>query len=104
MKGNDTTLANTKFLQWNSPIPYLYGGLGVVLGLITVALMFLACSPIKTSSSTSDDREEELQSKDMNELRATEPSFVVVMAGQENPTCLAKPKGPCLCAGVYFEL
>ena len=96
MKGNDTTtLANTKFLQWNSPIPYLYGGLGLVLGLITVALMFLACSPIKTSSSrdlATDHREEELQSKAMNELRATEPSFVVVMAGQENPTCLAKPK------------
>lgn len=93
MKGNGTTIANTKFLQWNSPIPYLYGGLGLVLGLITVALLFLACSPIKSSSSQdleSDHRKDVARSKNMNTL-ATEPSFVVVMAGHENPTCLAKP-------------
>lgn len=87
-------------MEWNTPVTYLYGFLGLMLGFITMGLLFLACShDINNSSSSppppptphlaSDHRNEE-QSKNINILSA-EPNFVVVMAGHETPTCLAKP-------------
>lgn len=95
MEENGSAIANTKLVDWNSPIPYVYAGLGLVMGLITKELMFLACSPISSSSSSSrdlggDHRKHEKHSKKINIL-SIEPSFVVIMAGHEAPTCLEKP-------------
>lgn len=35
---------------WQSPVPYLFGGLAAMLGLITLALLILACSYWKLNS------------------------------------------------------
>ncbi|GAB4832477.1 hypothetical protein Ancab_006499, partial [Ancistrocladus abbreviatus] len=75
--------------RWNSPIPYLFGGLALMVGLIAVALIILACS-YKKSSSDGDDG-----NKEPGEMVAVkldnEPKVVVIMAGDDNPTYLAKP-------------
>ncbi|XP_057952493.1 protein GLUTAMINE DUMPER 4 [Malania oleifera] len=83
----------------NSPIPYLFGGLALMLGLIALSLLILACSFRKVSSSfsssspTSSSREAE--EKPVRAAVAMEPEIepkiVVIMAGDENPTYLAKP-------------
>ncbi|TKY50098.1 GLUTAMINE DUMPER 4 [Spatholobus suberectus] len=73
-----------------SPIPYLFGGLALMLALVGVALLILACSYSKNSSSTSDGNEEK-QTKTMGIEVDSEPKIVVIMAGDSNPTYLAKP-------------
>ncbi|GMP74670.1 hypothetical protein CsSME_00032031 [Camellia sinensis var. sinensis] len=53
---------------WHSPVPYLFGGLAAMLGLIAFALLILACSYWKFSGyldrdnddANSDDRDVEL--------------------------------------------
>ncbi|KAL6567841.1 hypothetical protein OROGR_001509 [Orobanche gracilis] len=37
--------------QWHSPVPYLFGGLAAMLGLIAFALLILACSYWKLSGA-----------------------------------------------------
>ncbi|RLN04365.1 protein GLUTAMINE DUMPER 3-like [Panicum miliaceum] len=38
---------------WHSPVPYLFGGLAAMLGLIAFALLILACSYWKLSGASS---------------------------------------------------
>ncbi|XWS47536.1 hypothetical protein CRYUN_Cryun14cG0160800 [Craigia yunnanensis] len=78
------------FRHWNSPIPYLFGGLAVMLGLIAMALVILACSFKKTPSNSSGEAEEKSTKQATMQLEM-EPKIVVIMAGDENPTYLAKP-------------
>ncbi|KAI3462838.1 hypothetical protein Pfo_019501 [Paulownia fortunei] len=76
--------------RWNSPIPYLFGGLALVLGVISLALIILACS-YKNSSSSSESSNEKSE-KPLHALQPEiEPRVVVIMAGETNPTHLAKP-------------
>ncbi|KAM6549308.1 hypothetical protein CsatB_020984 [Cannabis sativa] len=88
----------------NTPIPYLFGGLALMLGLITVALIILACSYRKSSSSSSSsptavgaagggDDDDDLKRREIDEVvvDCDEPKFVVIMAGDHNPTYLANP-------------
>lgn len=90
--------ATTGVHRWNSPIPYLFGGLAVMLGLITLALLILACSCCGGESSREGD-ESNRGRRDQKPAAAPatamqlemEPKFVVIMAGDHNPTCLAKP-------------
>ncbi|KAL0453572.1 UNVERIFIED_CONTAM: protein GLUTAMINE DUMPER 3 [Sesamum latifolium] len=42
---------------WHSPVPYLFGGLAAMLGLIAFALLILACSYWKLSGYL-ENREE----------------------------------------------
>ncbi|EMS62923.1 hypothetical protein TRIUR3_19625 [Triticum urartu] len=42
---------------WQSPVPYLFGGLAAMLGLIALALLILACSYWKLSGYLDADRE-----------------------------------------------
>ncbi|KAL7141193.1 hypothetical protein ABFS83_08G036800 [Erythranthe nasuta] len=76
---------------WNSPFTFIFSGLALMLGIIPVVLMLVACSYIRSSdqSSSNDD------SNENSELRAfqpeMEPGVVVIMAGEKNPTHLAKP-------------
>uniref|UniRef100_A0A5B7A9K0 Putative Glutamine dumper 2 n=1 Tax=Davidia involucrata TaxID=16924 RepID=A0A5B7A9K0_DAVIN len=87
-----TTTVDAGFQRWNSPIPYLYGGLALMLGLVALALVILACSYKKSSSGSSTEVEEKPDSKPVNVLRPEmEPKIVVIMAGDDNPTYLAKP-------------
>ncbi|XP_011032792.1 PREDICTED: protein GLUTAMINE DUMPER 2-like [Populus euphratica] len=76
----------------NSPIPYLFASLALMLALIAVSLIILACSYRKSSSSSSSDPEAQEKSVKQVEMRAEmEPKIVVIMAGDDNPTYLADP-------------
>ena len=91
------------FRHWNSPIPYLFGGLALMLGLITVALLILACSYRKSSpsprpnSAAVDDVDANNQDqKPMTQVDhvvvdCDQPKIVVIMAGDDKPTYLANP-------------
>ncbi|KAJ9147441.1 hypothetical protein P3X46_029612 [Hevea brasiliensis] len=87
------------FQHWNSPVPYLFAGLALTLGLIAMALLILACS-YKTSPSNSppdhETEENSHQKEVMIQSLEMEPKIVVVMAGDHNPTYLAKPVA-CTC-------
>lgn len=84
---------------WHSPVPYLFGGLAAMLGLIAFALLILACSYWKLSGyleGEADDRDLEAGETDGDACDEKpslvyEPKFLVIMAGQEKPTCLATP-------------
>ncbi|KAL9297356.1 hypothetical protein ACSQ67_023252 [Phaseolus vulgaris] len=81
---------------WKSPIPYLFGGLAVMLALVSVALVILVCSYRKrdsSSDSSSSPEAEDMKSQAMTKILHTnsEPEVVVIMAGDHNPTYLAKP-------------
>ncbi|GAA0172310.1 hypothetical protein LIER_41315 [Lithospermum erythrorhizon] len=83
---------------WHSPIPYLFGGLAAMLGLIAFALLMLACSYWKLSGhlENSGDHERDLEEGEggfKDTMKTAQPvfeeKFLVIMAGQENPTFLA---------------
>ncbi|CAN6177300.1 unnamed protein product [Urochloa humidicola] len=87
---------------WQSPVPYLFGGLAAMLGLIAFALLILACSYWKLSGYLDADRERRAGEAGADEEKgsaagAARPAaaflehVVVIMAGEERPTFLAKP-------------
>ncbi|CAA2945585.1 GLUTAMINE DUMPER 2-like [Olea europaea subsp. europaea] len=91
---------------WHSPVPYLFGGLAAMLGLIAFALLILACSYWKLSGylENQGETERDLEAGEVNgsgdgsadgSLKAAPPileeKYLVIMAGQEKPTFLATP-------------
>ncbi|GJM90369.1 hypothetical protein PR202_ga06642 [Eleusine coracana subsp. coracana] len=103
-----TTLAAQQHSSWQSPVPYLFGGLAAMLGLIALSLLALACSYWKLSGSLSageeddGDRQARRRAGDGGEKGAAEGKagpagdkwrdhLVVIMAGDERPTFLAMP-------------
>ncbi|KAJ1380790.1 protein glutamine dumper 4 [Sesbania bispinosa] len=66
---------------WRSPIPYIFGSLALLLVFIFVALLIPLCSNRKNDSQSSAE-DEEIDS---------EPKILVIMAGDDKPTYLAKP-------------
>ncbi|KAK6928021.1 hypothetical protein RJ641_006612 [Dillenia turbinata] len=90
---NTTTTVEAGFHKWNSPLPYLFGGLALMLGLIALALIILACSYRKSSSNTrnGDDEEKSVKPSRSASQESHEPKFVVIMPGDENPTYVANP-------------
>lgn len=88
---------------WKTPIPYLFGGLTLVLVLMSLALIIIFCSQRKRpSSSSSQEHQEEEDGLRVQVMTMVdfEPKILVIMAGQENPTFLAKPIVPlsyCTC-------
>ncbi|KAJ0042446.1 hypothetical protein Pint_18882 [Pistacia integerrima] len=80
--------------HWNSPVPYLFGGLGLMLGLIAIALTILACSCRKSATNSSGEK----SAKQVVDMQLEmEPKIVVIMAGDDNPTYLAKPAAASAC-------
>ncbi|KAL2490126.1 Protein GLUTAMINE DUMPER 2 [Forsythia ovata] len=87
---------------WHSPVPYLFGGLAAMLGLIAFALLILACSYWKLSDQMNgagegerdveagDDQKGENTTAAMATL-PFEEKIVVIMAGDVKPTFLATP-------------
>ncbi|KAK6158698.1 hypothetical protein DH2020_006012 [Rehmannia glutinosa] len=85
---------------WHSPVPYLFGGLAAMLGLIAFALLILACSYWKISTGE-DGGERDVEdgaaaekgdsSSDAKALPVFEEKFLVIMAGDVKPTFLATP-------------
>ncbi|KAF8036935.1 hypothetical protein BT93_C2613 [Corymbia citriodora subsp. variegata] len=91
---------------WHSPVPYLFGGLAAMLGLIGFALLILACSYWRLnggSSSAQGDEENGGEAKTVDgegynkAVMVYEEKIVVIMAGDQRPTFLAMPvctRGP----------
>ncbi|XP_057432902.1 protein GLUTAMINE DUMPER 5-like [Lotus japonicus] len=87
--------------SWHSPIPYLFGGLAAMLGLIAFALLILACSYWKLSSHLQSEENEnrdlengEKECDSAGEKKVYEEKILVIMAGDQNPTFLATPVYP----------
>ncbi|KAF3329637.1 Protein GLUTAMINE DUMPER 3 [Carex littledalei] len=87
---------------WHSPVPYLFGGIAAMMGMIALALLILACSYWKLSgyldSVTSNgepgsDTEGEKGSSgaDVGHVVLQTVHVAVIMAGEERPTYLATP-------------
>ncbi|KAI3772002.1 hypothetical protein L6452_03176 [Arctium lappa] len=87
---------------WHSPVPYLFGGLAAMLGLIAFALLILACSYWKLSGYLDNrpDAERDLESGDSDTKpdndddktpTVLEEKYLVIMAGEARPTYLATP-------------
>ncbi|KAK2452812.1 Protein GLUTAMINE DUMPER 5 [Trifolium repens] len=81
---------------WQTPIPYLFGGLAAIMGLIALALLALACSYCKLSRNNQDGDHDDLDNKESDPqtkepIKAYEEKILVIMAGNENPTFLATP-------------
>ncbi|CAL5206257.1 unnamed protein product [Lathyrus oleraceus] len=85
------THPNTSSL-WHTPIPYLFGGLAAIMGLIALALLALTCSYCSNNSQDDDDldnKESDPQTKEP--IKVYEEKILVIMAGNEKPTLLATP-------------
>ncbi|KAI5393627.1 protein GLUTAMINE DUMPER 5 [Lathyrus oleraceus] len=85
------THPNTSSL-WHTPIPYLFGGLAAIMGLIALALLALTCSYCRNNSQDDDDldnKESDPQTKEP--IKVYEEKILVIMAGNKKPTFLATP-------------
>ncbi|KAK7260998.1 hypothetical protein RIF29_27301 [Crotalaria pallida] len=96
-----TTITPTTHKLWNSPIPYLFGGLAAMLGLIAFALLILAFSYKRRmgqwqnqDGSNHRDLEKESDTEKKEAVKVYEEKILVIMAGDENPTFLATPVCP----------
>lgn len=86
---------------WHSPVPYLFGGLAAMLGLIAFALLILACSYWKLSGYLEDGAgrgDDDGSAADGAKPAASdlpppiwEEKILVIMAGDVKPTYLATP-------------
>ncbi|XP_042495497.1 protein GLUTAMINE DUMPER 3 [Macadamia integrifolia] len=91
--------AMSQHSPWHSPVPYLFGGLAAMLGLIAFALLILACSYWKLSGylENGDSAERDPESGDekggegIKVPTVFEEKIVVIMAGDEKPTFIATP-------------
>ncbi|KAL6556554.1 hypothetical protein OROGR_005842 [Orobanche gracilis] len=84
--------------HWRSPVPYLFGGLTAMLGLIAFALLILACSYWKLSGAGEDEGEGNADTSekvdvgyDATAAPVFEEKFLVIMAGDVEPSFLATP-------------
>ncbi|KAL1832046.1 hypothetical protein DCAR_0102059 [Daucus carota subsp. sativus] len=84
------TFATTPKSGWNSPIPWLFGGLALMLGLILVALLILIFSYRRRNPPPSTAEIKMVKSS----ATVVQPDFVpvvVIMAGEDKPTYVATP-------------
>ncbi|KAI5675448.1 hypothetical protein M9H77_06398 [Catharanthus roseus] len=96
-----STMPATSRSPWHSPVPYLFGGLAAMLGLIAFALLILACSYWRLSGylESGANNENDLESGESNAggdesenaQKVFAEKFLVIMPGQQKPTCLATP-------------
>ncbi|KAG5034141.1 Protein GLUTAMINE DUMPER 3 [Glycine soja] len=111
-----TTSPYSQHSTWHSPVPYLFGGLAAMLGLIAFALLILACSYWKLSGQllNEENAERDLESvagekqgdsANKDSVKVYEEKILVIMAGDDKPTFLATPKASSVTRGVpnHFE-
>ncbi|PSS33626.1 Protein GLUTAMINE DUMPER like [Actinidia chinensis var. chinensis] len=88
------TTPTSNVWKLNSPTPYLFGGLALMVGLITVALLILVCSYRKQLSSNPPtdqvDGEKKPEKAQITEVDLG-PKILVIMAGDNQPTFIATP-------------
>ncbi|PWA50500.1 hypothetical protein CTI12_AA470160 [Artemisia annua] len=87
--------------RFDSPLIYLFGGISVILSLITVALLILACSQRRRRiagenggdiENGGDNNEKSIKAVcNGGDADDVSPKMVVIMAGDEVPTYLATP-------------
>nr|GEV53775.1 protein glutamine dumper 5 [Tanacetum cinerariifolium]GEX63006.1 protein glutamine dumper 5 [Tanacetum cinerariifolium] len=88
---NTTMVATTTVFRLNSPILYISCGLVVLLSVIACALLTLACSYKKPSTtSIRDEVKPSLLECHGNVSLEKEAKIVIVMPGDINPSYLAK--------------
>ncbi|KAI3814713.1 hypothetical protein L1987_14357 [Smallanthus sonchifolius] len=78
---------------WHSPVPYLFGGLAVMMGLIAFALLVLAYSMWMNSGYFQNgDRDIESRNgnnpppESNNKRELSDKKYLVIMAGEAKPT------------------
>ena len=111
-----TTSPSQHSSTWHSPVPYLFGGLAAMLGLIAFALLILACSYWKLSGQllNEENAERDLESvagekqgdsANKDSVKVYEEKILVIMAGDDKPTFLATPKASSVtrCVPNHFE-
>ncbi|XBI11738.1 hypothetical protein VPH35_138733 [Triticum aestivum] len=77
---------------WRTPMPYLFLGFALMMGLIVVALLVLVCTRRKLSgSSRRGSTAEDASARRMVPLDR-EPKVVVIMAGDDMPSFLASAR------------
>ncbi|CAN4088308.1 unnamed protein product [Withania somnifera] len=81
---------SAQFWQWNSPIPYFYCGLAVIVVIIAFALIFLIFSR-QNSTVHLVYADEEIKKRHQMYFLDPEPKIVVVFAGNDEPLYIAKP-------------
>ncbi|KAF6149052.1 hypothetical protein GIB67_018630 [Kingdonia uniflora] len=95
-----SSLAHVPHSPWHSPVPYLFGGLAAMLGLIAFALLILACSYWKLSGNFDEEGEngqgdsengDDKNGDTMKIPQVYEQKIVVIMAGDVKPSYLATP-------------
>lgn len=91
MRPTTTSAPVTGTQLWKSPVPYLFGGLAAMLALIGVALVILACSHLKRSSTSPTDHSEDDLKSPLPAVDHAEPKIVVIMPGDDKPTYIATP-------------
>ncbi|CAL9079265.1 unnamed protein product [Musa textilis] len=104
-KGGGGTAATPPYpasSAWRSPVPYLFGGLAAMLGLIAFALLVLFCSfwqlsgYLESGGDADGGRDGDGEAPSDGSDAAKPPllfedSIVVIMAGDRKPTFLATP-------------
>ncbi|KAJ8538784.1 hypothetical protein K7X08_030080 [Anisodus acutangulus] len=100
IKATFTPPAMVQRSPWHTPVPYLFGGLAAMLGLIAFALLILACSYWKLSShlreNNENDHDHDTEARESEKpvtvmMPVYEEKIVVIMAGDMRPSYLAKP-------------
>ena len=76
---------------WRSPLPYLFIGLAAMMGLIAIALVVLACSHRKSSGSNNNSTLQPENPEIPTPLEREPKVMLVIMAGDNMPSFLAKP-------------
>lgn len=78
---------------WHGPVPYLFGILAAMMGLIAFALLMLACSYWEQSENQdrSNIDNKERDHENIEPVKVYEEKILVIMAGDEKPTFLATP-------------
>ena len=104
--GNDISPESSQISAGTSPVPYLLGGVGVMLILIAFASIILACSYLKDCTTEGqENNRSEYQNVELGCVRKNEMGddmsnvsdnkddmrVIVVMVGDEKPTFIAKP-------------
>ncbi|XP_014504125.1 protein GLUTAMINE DUMPER 5-like [Vigna radiata var. radiata] len=80
---------------WHSPVPYLFGGLAIIMALISMALFILACSYWRLTRTTQqtdlESKEGDDDPREKEQPLVYEEKILVIMAGDHKPTFLATP-------------
>ena len=85
--------ADGKPSPWNSPVPYLFGGLAAIFGLLTFALLVVVYSYWKLSRNigNGDGNSKPENCKDFRQEPVSDQKYLVIMAGESKPTYVATP-------------